>query len=68
MRIDSSTSGTISYPSAIPASFGAKDASGGGDVQLLLPLDTKKQRKHVKQILFDKGMQDSRVGYISLDA
>jgi translation initiation factor 2-alpha kinase 4 len=54
-RIDSSTSGTIGYPSAIPASSGSKDTSGGGDVQLLLPVDTKKQRKQVKQILLDKG-------------
>ncbi|KAI9461114.1 hypothetical protein HD554DRAFT_2206776 [Boletus coccyginus] len=28
MRIDSSTSGTIGYPSAIPASFGVKDSVG----------------------------------------
>ena len=56
-RIDSSTSGTIGYPSAIPASVSGKDTSGGGDVQLLLPVDTKKQRKQVKQILLDKGMR-----------
>lgn len=55
-RIDSSTSGTIGYPTAIPASFGGKDTPGGGDVQLLLPVDTKKQRKQVKQILLDRGM------------
>lgn len=67
MRIDSSTSGTIGYPSAIPASFGGKDTSGGGDVQLLLPLDTKKQRKQVKQILLDRGMHVNlaRIGHIS---
>lgn len=56
-RIDSSTSGTISYPAAIPASFSGKDTSGGSDVQLLLPVDTKKQRKQVKQILLDRGMR-----------
>ncbi|KAG8220630.1 kinase-like domain-containing protein [Butyriboletus roseoflavus] len=56
-RIDSSTSGTIDYPSTIPASVGSKDTSGGGDVQLMLPLDTKKQRKHVKQILLDRAYE-----------
>ena len=45
----------ISYSSAIQASFGGKGVSGGSDVQLLLPVDTKKQRKQVKQILLDRG-------------
>ncbi|KAF8124132.1 kinase-like domain-containing protein [Boletus edulis] len=55
-RIDSTTSGTISYPSAIPTSFGGKDSSGS-DVQLLLPVDTKKQRRQVKQILLDRAYE-----------
>lgn len=33
-----------------------KDAPGSTDVQLLLPGDTKKQRKQVKQIFLDRGM------------
>ncbi|KAG9310494.1 hypothetical protein JVU11DRAFT_9640, partial [Chiua virens] len=57
-RIDSSTSGTAGYPSAIPAAIGGKDTSGGGsEIQLLLPVDTKKQRKQVKQILLDRAYE-----------
>lgn len=54
-RIDASTSGTVGYPAVVPASFGGKDTSSSGDVQLLLPADTKKHRKQVKQILLDRG-------------
>lgn len=56
-RADISTSGTailsdISMPQSVAP---AKDPSGPSDVQLLLPGDTKKQRKQVKQIFFDRG-------------
>ncbi|KAF7974176.1 hypothetical protein HWV62_13309 [Athelia sp. TMB] len=62
-RADLSTSGTSIHSDAhvqqniVPA----KDISSPSDVQLLLPGDTKKQRKQVKQIFMDrayeKGMQ-----------
>ena len=32
-----------------------KDVAGSADVQLVLPVDTKKQRKQVKQIFLDRG-------------
>ncbi|KAF9218926.1 Serine/threonine-protein kinase [Gyrodon lividus] len=56
-RIDSSTSGASGYPDVWQATLSSKDSSGGSDVQLVLPVDTKKQRKHVKQILFDKAYE-----------
>jgi len=34
-----------------------KDVSISPDVQLILPIDTKKQRKQVKQLFLDRGAQ-----------
>lgn len=58
-RVDMSTSGTsIHSDSYVPQSTApAKDVSNTSDVQLLLPGDTKKQRKQVKQIFLDRGEQ-----------
>ena len=51
-RIDSSTAGAPLPPDNIILN---KDIPGSSDVQLLLPLDAKKQRKQVKQMLLDRG-------------
>ncbi|KAF8839726.1 Serine/threonine-protein kinase [Paxillus ammoniavirescens] len=56
-RVDSSTSGASDYPETLQAALSGKDSSSGSDVQLVLPMDTKKQRKHVKQILLDKAYE-----------
>ncbi|KAF9231990.1 hypothetical protein BU15DRAFT_90768 [Melanogaster broomeanus] len=53
-RVDSSTSGVSGYPDTLQSTLSGRTSSGGNDVQLVLPVDTKKQRKHVKQILLDK--------------
>ncbi|KAG0696775.1 hypothetical protein DFH29DRAFT_949716 [Suillus ampliporus] len=55
-RIDLATSGSSAYPDALPVPVLSKDASAS-EVQLLLPVDTKKQRKHVKQILLDRAYE-----------
>lgn len=39
----------------LPAAIPAKEYSVPMDVQLILHVDAKKQRKHVKQILLDRG-------------
>lgn len=56
-RADLSTSGTSihSDASVMQSIAPAKDLSNTSDVQLLLPGDTKKQRKQVKQIFLDRG-------------
>ncbi|KAI6146889.1 kinase-like domain-containing protein [Pisolithus tinctorius] len=51
-RIDSSTSGATSYPDILHTSLSGATSSGS-DVHLVLPVDTKKQRKHLR-ILLDK--------------
>ncbi|KIJ60152.1 hypothetical protein HYDPIDRAFT_139699 [Hydnomerulius pinastri MD-312] len=56
-RIDSSTSGASSYPDILQSTPSGKENSGGSDVQLILPVDTKKQRKNVKQILLDRAYE-----------
>jgi len=52
--VDASTSGASNHHDVLHASLPG-GTSAGDDVQLVLPVDTKKQRKHVKQILLDKG-------------
>lgn len=60
-RIDLSTSGLSAPLESLGSSqilIAPKETGGGpGDlVQLLLPADTKKQRKQVKQMFYDRGM------------
>ncbi|KIN99309.1 hypothetical protein M404DRAFT_155391 [Pisolithus tinctorius Marx 270] len=56
-RIDSSTSGATSYPDILHTSLSG-GTSSGSDVHLVLPVDTKKQRKHLR-ILLDKAYEKS---------
>jgi translation initiation factor 2-alpha kinase 4 len=51
-----STTGTSIQPDVYPVQnvIPNKDV-GSSDVQLVLPGDTKKQRKHVKQLFLDRG-------------
>ncbi|KAI6125176.1 kinase-like domain-containing protein [Pisolithus croceorrhizus] len=56
-RVDSSTSGATNYPDVLHASLSG-GTSSGNDVHLVLPVDTKKQRKHVR-ILLDKAYEKS---------
>ncbi|KAI5992946.1 kinase-like domain-containing protein [Pisolithus albus] len=56
-RVDSSTSGATSYPDVLHTSL-TGGTSSGSDVHLVLPVDTKKQRKHVR-ILLDKAYEKS---------
>ncbi|KAL4071177.1 kinase-like domain-containing protein [Scleroderma yunnanense] len=57
-RVDSSTSGASQHPDTLHAALPG-GPSTGDEVQLVLPVDTKKQRKHVKQILLDKAYERS---------
>ena len=53
-RVDLATSGTpVLSDAQLPAVV--KEPSTQQDLQLLLPVDTKKQRKHVKQLFTDRG-------------
>lgn len=54
-RIDASTSGVPLHPDNPQAPSIGKDIAVMSDVQLLLPIDAKKQRKHVKQLFMDRG-------------
>jgi eukaryotic translation initiation factor 2-alpha kinase 4 len=56
-RLDMTTSGTAIQPevSALQNVVPNKDVASTSDVQLVLPGDTKKQRKQVKQIFLDRG-------------
>jgi eukaryotic translation initiation factor 2-alpha kinase 4 len=54
-RIDASTSGAPVFANSLQSSFPAKDVSMPSDVILLLPSDSKKQRKQVKQLFQDRG-------------
>ncbi|KAH7905298.1 kinase-like domain-containing protein [Hygrophoropsis aurantiaca] len=58
-RIDASTSGASVYPEAVPIAVPSKDLGSPLDVQLVLPVDAKKQRKQVKQILLDRAYEKS---------
>jgi translation initiation factor 2-alpha kinase 4 len=55
-RVDLATSGSSAYPDTLTAPVPSKDASAP-EVQLVLPVDTKKQKKHVKQILLDRAYE-----------
>jgi len=54
-RIDLTTSGAAVVSPTIPHAVSTKDLSVFSDVHLILPTDTKKQRKHVKQLFLDRG-------------
>ncbi|KAI6046986.1 kinase-like domain-containing protein [Pisolithus marmoratus] len=56
-RVDSSTSGATDHPDILHTSLSG-GTSSGSDVHLVLPVDTKKQRKHVR-ILLDKAYEKS---------
>ncbi|KAL1746128.1 hypothetical protein HDZ31DRAFT_81443 [Schizophyllum fasciatum] len=57
-RIDLATSGTPVFSEAqLPAI--TKEPAMQQDLQLLLPVDTKKQRKHVKQLFTDRAFETS---------
>ncbi|KAG1908872.1 kinase-like domain-containing protein [Suillus fuscotomentosus] len=55
-RVDLATSGSSAYPDTLTIPAPSKDASAP-EVQLILPVDTKKQKKHVKQILLDRAYE-----------
>jgi translation initiation factor 2-alpha kinase 4 len=55
------TSGSSAYPDVLTAPASSKDASTAPEVQLILPIDAKKQRKQVKQIFLDRGNTDEVV-------
>jgi translation initiation factor 2-alpha kinase 4 len=57
--VDLATSGSSAYPDTLTVPAPSKDTSAP-EVQLILPVDTKKQKKHVKQLLLDRGNADSR--------
>lgn len=67
-RIDLSTSGIPIQSDVYQLQniIASKDTPGNTDVQLLLPGDTKKQRKQVKQIFLDRGA-NKRSHYCSFD-
>lgn len=55
-RADLATSAAPLLSETVAAgSFPTKDALPSSDVQLILPIDAKKQRKQVKQIFLDRG-------------
>ncbi|PFH46932.1 hypothetical protein AMATHDRAFT_7250 [Amanita thiersii Skay4041] len=57
-RVDVSTSGAPMLSDATSSSLPVKEMlPPSSDVQLLLPLDTKKQRKHVKQLFLDRAFE-----------
>lgn len=54
-RVDLGTSGLTTVPDSVQGITLPKENSSSFDMQLLLPGDTKKQRKQTKQLLYDKG-------------
>ncbi|KAG2365174.1 kinase-like domain-containing protein [Suillus spraguei] len=60
-RVDLATSGSSAYPDILTVPVPSKDASAP-EIQLILPVDTKKQKKHVKQILLDRAYE--RAGHL----
>ncbi|KAG1785003.1 uncharacterized protein HD556DRAFT_1460944 [Suillus plorans] len=53
-RVDLATSGSSVYPDTHTIPAPSKDASAP-EVKPIPPVDTKKQKKHIKQILLDRG-------------
>ncbi|KAG1849257.1 kinase-like domain-containing protein [Suillus subluteus] len=60
-RVDLATSGSSAYPDTLVVPVPSKDASAP-EVHLILPVDTKKQKKHVKQMLLDRAYE--RAGHL----
>lgn len=58
-RIDASISGVPAIAEGSVSLNAIKEATGAADVQLVLPSDTKKQRKHTKQMFLDRGLYSS---------
>lgn len=58
-RIDASFSGVPSVEEGSSSLATPKDVTSPADVQLVLPSDAKKQRKQTKQILLDRGIEQS---------
>ncbi|KAG6330107.1 hypothetical protein ID866_8983 [Astraeus odoratus] len=58
-RIDLSTSGASNHADMVHTTLAGGGSSTAGDVQLVLPVDAKKQRKQVKQILLDRAYERS---------
>jgi len=54
-RVDASTSGIAAVPEAGLGSLLPKEHSSNVDVQLLLPGETKKQRRQTKSLFLDRG-------------
>ncbi|KII86233.1 hypothetical protein PLICRDRAFT_114396 [Plicaturopsis crispa FD-325 SS-3] len=53
-RIDASTSGAPAFTENLSTSATAKEMPASDEVQLILPADTKKQRRQTKQIFSDR--------------
>ncbi|KAF8655998.1 hypothetical protein AX16_002818 [Volvariella volvacea WC 439] len=56
-RIDIATSGAPAFTEYSQHQAPSKELPPSSDVQLLLPVDLKKQRKHVKQIFLDRAYE-----------
>ncbi|KAJ7186042.1 hypothetical protein C8R46DRAFT_937688 [Mycena filopes] len=57
-RIDAGTSGAVRFSDiATLHPVPTKEVAGTSEVQLLLPVDTKKQRKQVKQLFMDRAFE-----------
>jgi translation initiation factor 2-alpha kinase 4 len=55
-RVDLATAGAPRFSDTLPAHpLPTKEMPASSDVQLLLPVDIKKQRKQVKQLFLDRG-------------
>ncbi|RDB27411.1 eIF-2-alpha kinase GCN2 [Hypsizygus marmoreus] len=56
-RIDLATSGAPTTSDIVQHTLPSKDPTASSDVQLILPTDTKKQRKQVKQLFLDRAYE-----------
>ena len=54
-RLDTATSGAPVISESVSGLPPTKDTPVSSDVQLILPIDIKKQRKQVKQLFLDRG-------------
>lgn len=68
-RADLATSAAPSIPEVgASGSLISKDVSISPDIQLVLPVDAKKQRKQVKQLFLDRGLShDPTFGHLSIN-
>ncbi|KIJ97967.1 hypothetical protein K443DRAFT_104703 [Laccaria amethystina LaAM-08-1] len=58
-RIDTATSGAPVISESVSGLPPTKDTPASSDIQLLLPIDIKKQRKQVKQLFLDRAFETS---------